>query len=140
MGKLKRSSRQRTTRTVAREKRKRKKSSGKKKGKKDKGKKGKKEEEEDEGWKMQQSQFLPVIDEAQKTYETVWEGRSEAGNFAQKHDVELIKEDKRKEVESEIRVQVDEIMRQELKNLKLAIDRDKGKKGKKGKKSGKKKT
>merc|ERR1712157_197064 len=30
-------------------------------------------------------------------------------------------------------------MRQELKNLKLAIDRDKGKKGKKGKKSGKKK-
>merc|ERR1712183_753212 len=94
-----------------------KKASGKKKGKKEKGKKGKKEEDEDEGWKMQQSQFLPAIGEAQKTYETVWEGRSEAGNFSQKHDVELIKEDKRKEVESEIRVQVDEIMRQELKNL-----------------------
>ena len=52
-------------------------------------------------------------------FPAVWEGRSEAGNFAQKHDTELIKEDKRKEVETEIRVQVDEIMRQELKNLKL---------------------
>jgi len=46
------------------------------------------------------------------------------------------------EIETEIRTHVDELMRQELKNLKLAVDRDKGKKGKKGKsgkKSGKKK-
>ena len=42
------------------------------------------------------------------------------------------------EVESEIRLQVDELMRQELKNLKAAVDKEKGKKGK-GKKSGKKK-
>ena len=49
----------------------------------------------------------------------VWQPRDEGENFSQKHDAELIKEEKRKEVETEIRVQVDELMRQELKNLKL---------------------
>jgi SpoVK/Ycf46/Vps4 family AAA+-type ATPase len=44
------------------------------------------------------------------------------------------------EVEDIVRVQVDEIMREELENLKIALDKDKGKKGKKGKggKKGKK--
>uniref|UniRef100_A0A8C8VPN6 IQ motif containing with AAA domain 1 n=1 Tax=Pelusios castaneus TaxID=367368 RepID=A0A8C8VPN6_9SAUR len=58
--------------------------------------------------------------------------RYEQWNFPQEYDPELIKEEKRKEVEEEIRVQVDELMRQELKNLKLAVDREKDKKGKKG--------
>ena len=49
----------------------------------------------------------------------VWLPRDESENFSQKHDVELIKEEKRMEVEGEIRVQVDELMRAELKNLKL---------------------
>ncbi|ERE81836.1 ankyrin repeat and SOCS box protein 18 [Cricetulus griseus] len=59
-------------------------------------------------------------------------------------DPEMIKEEKRKELELEIRVQVDELMRQELKKLKLAVNKEielpiKGKKGKKGKgKKGKK--
>ena len=48
----------------------------------------------------------------------VWQTRNEADNFPQKHDTELIKEEKRKEVEEEVRVQVDELMRAELKNLK----------------------
>lgn len=52
-------------------------------------------------------------------YAGVWQNRDETENFGQKHDGELIKEDKRKEVEQEIRVQVDELMRQELKNLKM---------------------
>jgi hypothetical protein len=68
----------------------------------------------------------------------------------------MIRVAKRGEVEEELRVQVipsclivmmmltmwqvDELMREELKNLKAAVERDKGgKKGKKGKKSGKKK-
>ncbi|KAM9305637.1 dynein regulatory complex protein 11 [Gastrophryne carolinensis] len=115
----------------------------KKKGKKDKdkakGKKGKgKEEEEEPGWKMNPSQFLPDLASAQDTYKSVWQNRDESWNLHQKHDIELIKEDKRKEVEEEIRIQVDELMRQELQNLKLAVDRDKSKK-KKGKKGGKKK-
>ncbi|MGH0137719.1 UNVERIFIED_CONTAM: hypothetical protein FKN15_064615, partial [Acipenser sinensis] len=56
-------------------------------------------------------------------------------------DGKLIKEEERKEVEEEIRVQVDELMIQELKNLKLTADREKGekKKGKKGVKKKKKK-
>ena len=48
----------------------------------------------------------------------VWQTRNEADNFPQKHDVELIKEEKRKEVDEEVRIQVDELMRAELKNLK----------------------
>ncbi|XP_038642218.1 dynein regulatory complex protein 11 isoform X1 [Scyliorhinus canicula] len=112
----------------------------KKKKKKKKGKANK--EEEVEGWKMVPSNFLSTMAEGQSTYEVIWQNRNEELNFPQKHVAELIKEDKRKEVEEEIRVQVDELMRQELKNLKLAVDRDKGtkkkggkkKKGKKGKK------
>lgn len=49
----------------------------------------------------------------------IWEPRDETDNFPQKHDPELIKEEKRIELEKEIRVQVDELMREELKNLKL---------------------
>ncbi|GCB60130.1 hypothetical protein scyTo_0014113 [Scyliorhinus torazame] len=117
----------------------------KKKKKKKKGKANK--EEEVEGWKMIPSNFLSTLAEGQSTYEVIWQNRNEKLNFPQKHVAELIKEDKRKEVEEEIRVQVDELMRQELKNLKLAVDRDKGtkkkggkkKKGKKGKKKKKKK-
>ena len=52
-------------------------------------------------------------------FSDVWFPRDETDNFQQKHDVELIKEEKRNEVETEIRIQVDELMREELKNLKL---------------------
>lgn len=96
---------------------------------------------------MAPSNFVPAINEATDTYTcefispwivcylmhpffsfsgslfsffvAVWEPRDENSNFSQKHDSELIKEEKRMEVESEIRLQVDELMRQELKNLKL---------------------
>ncbi|KAK2108211.1 Dynein regulatory complex protein 11 [Saguinus oedipus] len=54
----------------------------------------------------------------------IWMNKDESWNFSQDYDPELIKEEKRKELESEIRVQVDELMRQELKNLKLAVDRE----------------
>ncbi|XP_042301941.1 LOW QUALITY PROTEIN: dynein regulatory complex protein 11 [Sceloporus undulatus] len=138
-----------------------KKRKGRRKGKKEKKEKGekkkkgkevkkpkKKEEEEEEGWKMSPSNFLPIMEEGNNKYKDVWQNRDEAWNFSQEYDPELIKEEKRKEVEEEIRVQVDELMRQELKNLKLAVDREtektvkkgrKGKKKKKGKKGGRKK-
>ena len=51
----------------------------------------------------------------------VWKTRDEDANFTQKHDIELIREDKRKVVEEEIRVQVDELMREELKQLKAVF-------------------
>ncbi|KAK6325599.1 hypothetical protein J4Q44_G00049410 [Coregonus suidteri] len=115
-----------------------------KKGK-NKRKKGGKEEgkEEEKGWKMPPSNFLPTVLEGNKMYKDVWQGRDETQNFLQRFDAQLVREEKRLEVEEEVRVQVDELMRQELKNLKLAVDREKGKKKKntkkKGKKGGKKK-
>ncbi|XP_027714098.1 dynein regulatory complex protein 11 [Vombatus ursinus] len=107
-----------------------------------------KKNEEEERWKMAPSLFIPAIEEGNSKYEGLWRDIDESWNFLQDYDPEMIKEEKRKELESEIRVQVDELMRQELKNLKLAVDREKevprkakkkkekkrGKKGKRGKK------
>uniref|UniRef100_A0A9J7YA16 IQ motif containing with AAA domain 1 n=2 Tax=Cyprinus carpio TaxID=7962 RepID=A0A9J7YA16_CYPCA len=104
-----------------------------------KGKKGKGDtEEEEKGWKMTPSNFLPTVVEGAKLYKEVWHNRDEKQNFLQHFDAQLVREEKRLEVEEELRVQVDELMRQELKNLKLVVDRDKGKKKKKVKKSSKK--
>ncbi|XP_072539024.1 dynein regulatory complex protein 11 isoform X2 [Salminus brasiliensis] len=111
-----------------------------KKGK-TKGKEGKSdmEKEEEKGWKMSPSNFLPTVAEGAKLYREVWQSRDEGQNFPQRFDSQLVREEKRIEVEEEVRVQVDELMRQELKNLKLTVDRDKGKKKKKTKKANKKK-
>ncbi|XP_056234161.1 dynein regulatory complex protein 11 isoform X2 [Seriola aureovittata] len=115
----------------------------KEKGKKDKGKD--EEEEEEAGLKMLPSAFLSDLEVGNKTYTDVWKTRNESKNFSQRHEVELIKEEKRKVIETEIRLQVDEQMRQELADWKLAVDKDKGgktkgnAKKKKGSKSGKKK-
>ncbi|XP_023084512.1 dynein regulatory complex protein 11 isoform X1 [Piliocolobus tephrosceles] len=128
-------------------KKKKKEKQPKKTKKQKKGTKGK-NKEEDEKWKMSPSLFLPAMKEGCNTYKEIWMNKDESWNFSQDFDPELIKEEKRKELESEIRVQVDELMRQELKNLKLAVDRErehsakvgkkKKKKGKKGKKKEKK--
>ncbi|XP_012580617.1 PREDICTED: IQ and AAA domain-containing protein 1 [Condylura cristata] len=69
----------------------------------------------------------------------IWKNKDESWNFAQGHDPELIKEEKRRELESEIRLQVDELMRQELKNLKLAVNKEKENPVKAKKKGDKKK-
>ncbi|XP_036622683.1 dynein regulatory complex protein 11 [Trichosurus vulpecula] len=120
----------------------------KKKNKEKAEKKESKKNEEEEGWKMAPSLFIPAIEDGNNKYKGVWRDIDESWNFPQDYDPEMIKEEKRKELESEIRVQVDELMRQELKNLKLAVDREKevprkakkkkekkrGRKGKKGKK------
>ncbi|XP_063501844.1 dynein regulatory complex protein 11 isoform X5 [Symphalangus syndactylus] len=74
-----------------------------------------------------------------RRYKEIWMKKDESWNFSQDYDPELIKEEKRKELESEIRVQVDELMRQELKNLKLAVDRERERPVKAGKKKDKKK-
>uniref|UniRef100_A0A2R8N2J6 IQ motif containing with AAA domain 1 n=1 Tax=Callithrix jacchus TaxID=9483 RepID=A0A2R8N2J6_CALJA len=104
-------------------------------------KKGTKEKnkEEDEEWKMAPSVFLPAMKEGNNTYKDIWMNKDESWNFSQDYDPELIKEEKRKELESEIRVQVDELMRQELKNLKLAVDREREHPEKARKKTEKKK-
>ncbi|KAK5869889.1 hypothetical protein PBY51_024572 [Eleginops maclovinus] len=126
-------------------------SNNKPKGKEEKKEKGKKEkgkddeEEEEAGLKMLPSAFLPDLEMENKIFEDFWKNRNETRNFSQRHEVELIKEERRKIIEAEIRVKVDEQMRQELAEWKLAVDKDKGgktkanAKKKKGSKSGKKK-
>lgn len=97
---------------------------------------------------MSPSLFLQLMEEGNSLYKDTWMNKDESWNFPQDYDPEMIKEEKRKELEFEIRVQVDELMRQELRNLKLAVNKEiehpargkKGKKqgkGKKGKKKGK---
>ncbi|XP_064308233.1 dynein regulatory complex protein 11 isoform X1 [Phalacrocorax carbo] len=98
---------------------------------------GKKEEE---GWKMAPSNFLSIMEEGNSQYKAVWQNRDEGWDFLQDHDPELIKEEKREEVEAEIRVQVGELMQQKLENLKLAVDGEKSNKQEKGSKKKKKMT
>ncbi|NXI66478.1 DRC11 protein, partial [Anseranas semipalmata] len=113
------------------------------KGEKEKGKEKPKEKktqktgkkEEDEGWKMAPSNFLSIMEEGSSQYKAVWQNRDEGWDFLQDHDPELIKEEKREEVEEEIRVQVDQLMQQKLENLRLAVDGEKSGKPKKGRKS-----
>ncbi|XP_024608577.1 IQ and AAA domain-containing protein 1 [Neophocaena asiaeorientalis asiaeorientalis] len=111
-----------------------------KKGKKGKEKKETKEKikDEGEGWHMSPSVFLHTMQEGNNVYKDLWKNKDESWNVPQGYDPELIKEDKRKELESEIRLQVDELMRQELKNLKLAVNRERELSGKTGKKKGSK--
>uniref|UniRef100_W5KQD7 IQ motif containing with AAA domain 1 n=1 Tax=Astyanax mexicanus TaxID=7994 RepID=W5KQD7_ASTMX len=77
-----------------------------KKGK-SKGKGGKSDiEEEEKGWKMSPSNFLPTVAEGAKLYREVWQTRDEGQNFPQRFDPQLVREEKRMEVEEEVRVQV----------------------------------
>ena len=70
-----------------------------------------------------------------------WKDKDESMNKTQSFDPEMIVNAKRKEVEDEIRLKVDNLMRDELDVLRIAAERDKGKKGKmaKKRKKGKKK-
>ncbi|XP_045420949.1 IQ and AAA domain-containing protein 1-like [Lemur catta] len=112
----------------------------KKKGKKEKAKKG----EADVMLKVLPSKFTPAISAGHVEYLNLWKNRQESVHPSQNFDSETLREEKRKELEQEIRVQVDELMRQELRNLRLAVDKEeerplKAPKKKPGKKTGKKK-
>ncbi|XP_061883777.1 dynein regulatory complex protein 11 isoform X1 [Entelurus aequoreus] len=99
--------------------------SGKKKDdkKKDDAKKSKGKEEEEEGLEMLPSAFLADLELGNKSFADFWETRSESRNFNQRHEVELIKEEKRVDIEAEIRVKVDVQMRVELADWRLAVEK-----------------
>ncbi|NXO07276.1 DRC11 protein, partial [Oriolus oriolus] len=95
----------------------------------------------DDSWKMGPSNFLSILEEGSSQYKVFWEKRDNRADFLQDHDPELIKEGEREEVEDEIRVQVDEVMREKLLKLKQAVDGETGaghSKAGKGKKTSKK--
>jgi len=109
------------------------------KAKDDKGKKGKggkkdggaeEEEAHDVGPSAVVQQFVEHINQ----YTEKWENRDESNNFDQRHDVELARKNVFPIVEAELRVLVDEQMREELANLKLLFEGAKKKKGGKAKK------
>jgi len=80
-----------------------------------------------------------MLEKSTQEYDQVWRNNlADRGNVLQKHDADIVRTIKRTEAEEELRLEVDELMRQELKNLKAALETDSGKKGKKGKKGGKK--
>ncbi|KAM5255338.1 IQ and AAA domain-containing protein 1-like [Ctenodactylus gundi] len=57
-------------------------------------------------------------------WQCVWRNRHEGQHPQQSFASDILQEEKRIEVEAEIRTQVDELMRQELRNLRLAVDRE----------------
>ncbi|KAM5303199.1 IQ and AAA domain-containing protein 1-like [Glossophaga mutica] len=112
----------------------------KEKEKKDKTGKG----EADAMLKVLPSRSIPLISAGHEEYTKVWKTQHDSTYPSQSFDPEALRAEKRKEMEQEIRIQVDELMRQELKNLRLAVDREedrpfKAPKKKNGKKAGRKK-
>ncbi|TKC45376.1 hypothetical protein EI555_005638, partial [Monodon monoceros] len=66
------------------------------------------------------SKSIPVINAGHEEYTDLWKNRFDSLHPNQSFDSEILQVEKRKEVEQEIRIQVNELMRQELKSLRLA--------------------
>ncbi|CAG0886207.1 unnamed protein product [Cyprideis torosa] len=81
--------------------------------------------------RMEPSKFTQEIEESCREYEVVWQDRNESWNRQQRHDEGLIREEKRMEVEREVRIRVDNIMREELEKLRQTLEKDMAKKKKK---------
>ncbi|KAF6276022.1 IQ motif containing with AAA domain 1 like [Rhinolophus ferrumequinum] len=108
------------------EKNKEKEQEKKEKKKKRKEKKTTIEDEEDAMLKVLPSKFIPMINAGHEEYKNLWKNPYDSVHPGQSFDPETLRVEKRKEVEQELRKQVDELMRQELKNLRLAVDREVG--------------
>ena len=74
--------------------------------------------------------------EANIEYNMSWRLRNEIHNTDQHHEESLILEVKREQIGTEVRAQVDSLMKAELSLLREALEKRKGKKSKKQKKSG----
>ncbi|RKO99434.1 hypothetical protein CXG81DRAFT_27805 [Caulochytrium protostelioides] len=86
-----------------------------------------------------ESRWLKDVEALAKTYVETYVDKPDDGNLAQKHDAEIIKAQKRIEVEKEIRAETYTLLEQELMNLKISIDKEKVPKAKKAKKKSAKK-
>lgn len=98
---------------------------GKEKKEKKKGKEGNTRKwEADTMLKVLPSKFIPGINAGHKEYINVWKNQCGSIHPKQSFDSEILQGQRRKEVEREIWIQVDELMRQELKNLHLVVDKE----------------
>ncbi|XP_012261688.2 dynein regulatory complex protein 11 [Athalia rosae] len=93
------------------------------------------EDESDPGFKPVPSNFLPEIIQANSDYQEIWKNKDESGNPGQETYLDMIEAEKTREVEDEIRIGVDQLMRDDIEALQAAVDRDRGHKGKRAKKS-----
>lgn len=69
------------------------------------------EDETDLGFKSVPSNFLPELVHANQEYQEVWKDKDECGNREQLPYRDMIETDKTREVEDEVRVGVDQMMR-----------------------------
>ncbi|XP_046609162.1 dynein regulatory complex protein 11 [Neodiprion virginianus] len=93
------------------------------------------EDESDPGFKPMPSNFLPEIMQANADYQETWKNKDESDNPGQETYVDMIEAEKTREVEDEIRIGVDQMMRDDIEALQAAVDRDRGHKSKRGKKT-----
>lgn len=116
-----------------------KKEAGKKKGKG--GKKGKDDGGDGpEALNIGPSEIVQRFDEQYEDFNENWNQRDESENYKQEYDVDLTKQEVLPILEEEYKLQVDEMIKTELDNMRLlAGGKGKKKKGKKKKKKGKKK-
>ena len=116
-----------------------KKEAGKKKGKG--GKKGKDDGGDGpEALNIGPSEIVQRFDEQYEDFNENWNQRDESENYKQEYDVDLTKQEVLPVLEEEYKLQVDEMIKTELDNMRLlAGGKGKKKKGKKKKKKGKKK-
>merc|ERR1712224_1013084 len=115
---------------MAKEEKKGKGKDAKEKGKK-KGKGGADEGEEAEEHQAGTSALVQQFVEHINEYTEMWEERDESNNFEQKHDVELARKKVFPIVEAKLREVVDDIMKEELQNLKFLYEKAKKKNKKK---------
>jgi hypothetical protein len=69
------------------------------------------------------STCLPIVDEQLRIYKNIFHERDESYNIEQRYDLLLAMDHFRADVEHQLQIDVDEIIRQELIYLKLAVDR-----------------
>ena len=118
-------------------------------GKDDKGKKDAKKDAKGKGGgddapPPPPAHFVNALQDSFQEWQDKWQHRDDTSNFAQKHDVNLVKQAVRPDVELKVRDEVNGLIEKELKNLQEAFEREQkakkakggkgGKKGKKGKK------
>lgn len=63
--------------------------------------------------------FIDTLEDVVRVYVDKWQDRDETANLAQRHDVELLKDELRPLVFEGVRQQVDDDMRIVLQNLKV---------------------
>ncbi|XP_015588089.1 dynein regulatory complex protein 11 [Cephus cinctus] len=93
------------------------------------------EDESDPGFKPIPSNFLPEIVQATQDYQEVWKSKDESANLEQRPYLDMIEDEKSREVEEEVRLIVDQALRGDIEALQAALDRDRGHKGKRVKKT-----